>query len=170
MWKKRPTKLYRLTSFLFEQFPSTLPFWGFFGAAFASSPSHSWWVLRYTAWLSLTPSLHHGTRPWYQDPPAGRFPPPPPPPHETHLGVGWFRWAWDRFKKKKNLGKNGKNVGEKTGEANFRSFFWWKETKSFVKKKAWIMHTSCNEDYYEIHVENNFEGEYQLFIDFFTSH
>lgn len=93
-------------------------FWGFFGAAFASSPSHSWWVLRYTAWLSLTPWLHHGTRPWYRDPPAPeRLPPPPPPPHETHLGCGGliYGWAWDRcfFSQKKTWEKRAKILGKK---------------------------------------------------------
>ena len=169
MWKND----HKTTDWLYfwDKFPE--PFRGF-GAASASSPSHSWWVLRYTAWLSLTPSLHRGTGPWYQDPPAPeRLPPPPPPPHETHLGsVGWFTGGLGIgvFFHKKKRGKKGRKFWGKNGWSKFQGFFWWKETKSFVKNNAWIIHTSCNEDYSKIHVENNFEVEYQLFIDFFTSH
>ena len=73
------------------------------------------------------------------------------------------------FFTKKTWEKRAKILGKKRVK-QISGFFWWKETKSFVKNNAWIIHTSCNEDYSKIHVENNFEVEYQLFIDFFTSH
>ena len=75
------------------------------------------------------------------------------------------------FTKKKRWEKTAKNCGKKNGRSTFQGFFGVKGNMlSFVKNNAWIIHTSCNEDYCKIHVGNNFEVEYQLFIDLFTSH